>query len=59
MVGKQNIFELELLFYTILSINPKPATKNQHTILIGIIIAVLLIELIGKPKDLMWTGGFI
>jgi hypothetical protein len=36
--------KLELQFYTILSINPQPGSKNQHPILIGIIIAVLLIE---------------
>jgi len=55
---------LELQFYTILSGNPspiasnqQPVTSNQHPILIGIIIAVLLIESMGKSTNLKWTGG--
>jgi hypothetical protein len=48
---------LELQFFTILSANQQPVTSSPRPILIGIIIAVLLIELMGKPKDLKWTGG--
>ncbi len=35
------------------------ATGKQKPVpnLIGIIIAVLLIESMGKPTDLEWTGG--
>jgi len=55
-VGSQRNFKLEFQFCTILSINPQPEGKNPYSILIGIIIAVLLVTLMGKPTGLKWTG---
>jgi hypothetical protein len=52
-----NNVKFEFRFRTISLINPQPEIKDQHPILIGIIIAVLLIELMGKPICLKWTGG--
>jgi hypothetical protein len=48
---------LELQFYTILSGNPQLIAGNPRPILLGIIIAVLLIESMGKPTGLKRTGG--
>jgi len=45
-----------LILHFILPINLQPEGKNPYSILIGIIIAVLLVTLMGKPTGLKWTG---
>jgi hypothetical protein len=53
----KKLFTGTSILHDILSINPQPEGKNPYPILIGIIIAVLLIESMGKPTGLKWTGG--